>query len=141
MELELFQLRAGSGCRCGSKQQSRRGQYESNGHDKGSIAGVAAGHCASRQSAHVVTAILGNIWRGRRLLVVMLGNRTVVSGTASHPASGPGSSGKGSVQEYNREQAKTSGDNWPAIWERGAQGARLLLPDTTSKYSTVHGIC
>jgi hypothetical protein len=102
---------------------------------------MAAGHCASRQSAHVVTTILGNIWGGWRLLVVMLGNRAVASGTASHPASGPGSSGKGSVQEYNRQQAKLSGEDWPANWHPGAQGARLLLPDTTSKYSTVHGIC
>lgn len=75
---------------------------------------MAAGHCASCQSADVVTAILGNIGGGWRLLVVMLGNRAVVSGTASHPASGPGSSGKGSVQKYNREQAKTSEDDWPA---------------------------
>jgi hypothetical protein len=72
---------------------------------------------------------------------VMFGDRAVVSGTASHPASGPGSSGKGSVQEYNRQQAEASGEDWPAIWDPGAQGARLLLPDITAKYSTVHGIC
>jgi hypothetical protein len=70
-------------------------------------------------------------------MVVMLGDRAVVSGTASHPASGPSSSGKGSVQERNRQQAETSGDDWPAIWNLGAQGVRLLLPDITSKYSTV----
>jgi hypothetical protein len=102
---------------------------------------MAAGYCASRQSAHVVTAILGNIWGGWSLLVVMLGDRAVISGTASHPASGPGRSGKRSVQEYNCEQAKTSGDDWPAILERGAQCVRLLLPDITSKYSAVQGIC
>jgi len=72
---------------------------------------------------------------------VMLGDGAVVSGTASHPASGPGSSGKGSVQEYNRQQTETSGDNWPAIWKSSAQGVRLLQPDITSKYSIVHEIC
>jgi len=102
---------------------------------------MAAGHCASRQSAHVVTAILGNFWGGCGLLVVMLRDRTVVSGTASHPASGPSSSRKGSIQEYNRQQAEVSGDNWPAIWKLSAQGVRLLQPDITSKYSLLDGIC
>jgi hypothetical protein len=71
----------------------------------------------------------------------MLGDGAMVSGTASHPASGPSSSGKGSVQQYNRQQAETSGENWPAIWKLSAQGVRLLQPDITSKYSIVHEFC
>jgi hypothetical protein len=110
-ELKLFQLRAGPGCRRESGQRSRRWQYESNGHNKGSVVGVAAGHGASREPAHIVTAILGDIRGGRRLLMVMLGDRAVVTGTTSHPASGPSSSGKGSVQERNRQQTETSGNN------------------------------
>jgi hypothetical protein len=71
---------------------------------------------------------------------MMLGDRAVVSCTARHASSRPSSSGKGSVQHYNRQQAETSGDDWPAIWDPSAQGVRLLLPDITLKYSTVHGI-
>jgi hypothetical protein len=101
---------------------------------------MAAGHRASRQTAHVVGAILGSIRGSRRFPVMMLGDRAVVSCTASHASSRPSSSGKGSVQQYNRQQAETSGDDWPAIWDPSAQGVRLLLPDITLKYSTVHGI-
>src|SRR5258707_12629525 len=101
---------------------------------------MAAGHCASRQTAHVVVASPGGIRTGRRLAVMMLGDGTVVSCTASHASSRPSSNGKGSVQQYNRQQAQTSGDDWPAIWNPRAQGVHLRLPDITSKYSTVHGI-
>jgi hypothetical protein len=87
-----------------------------------------------------VVAIPGGIRTGRCLAVMMLGDGAVVSRTASHASSRPSSNDKGSVQQCNRQQAETSGDDWPAIWNPNAQGAYLLLPDITSKYSTVHGI-
>jgi hypothetical protein len=89
---------------------------------------MAAGHGAGRHATHVVAAIRGPIRGSGRLLVVMLGDRAVVSGTTSHTTSGPSSSSKGSVQQYNRQQTETSGDNWPAIWNPGAQGVRLHDP-------------
>jgi hypothetical protein len=65
----------------------------------------------------------------------------MVSGTASHPASGASGSGKGSVQEYHRQQAETSREDGPTILKPSAHGVHLPRPDITSKYSAVHGIC
>ncbi|MFI5058610.1 MAG: hypothetical protein ACHQLQ_10515 [Candidatus Acidiferrales bacterium] len=64
---------------------------------------MATGHRASRQSAHVVTTILGNIGGGWRFLVVMLGDRAVVSGAAIHGVRGPCGSGEWGVEKYDRE--------------------------------------
>lgn len=119
-ELELFQLRAGSDCCCVGGDRCRRGQYESNRHNKGSIVGVATGHGASRQSTHVVAAIHGPTRGSGRFAMVMFGDRAVVSGAAIHCARGPCSSGKGSVQKCNRQQAETGGDDWPARWKLSA---------------------
>ena len=102
---------------------------------------MAAGHGASGQTAHVLGAIPGGIRTGRRLAVMMLWDRAVVPCTASHASNRPSGNGKGSVQQYNRQQAETSRDDWPAIWNPSAQGVHVLVPDNTSKYSTAHGIC
>ncbi len=58
---------------------------------------------------------------------MMLGDGAAVSRTASHAASGPSSNGKGSVQQYNRQQTETSGEGWLAIWTPSTQGVHLPL--------------
>jgi len=64
---------------------------------------MAAGHRASRQTAHVVVAIPDGIRTGRRLAVMMLEDGAVVSCTASHAVSGPSGCGKWGIQKHNRD--------------------------------------
>jgi len=106
------------------ENRCQQGQYKGDWRNKGAIVGVAAGHRASRQAAHVVAAIPGGVRNGRRPPVMMLGDGAVVSGTASHAASGPCGSGKWGIQEHDREQAQASGKDGSAILKVSSHGVR-----------------